>query len=314
MKILQMGRLSDGVNRFLDQQYAATALWQQTQTDEFLQQHGAEFELVVTSAAYGLTAAQVAAMPLLRAVCSFGVGYDSIDVPSLQRRGVVLSNTPDVLTDCVADLALGLVIDVARRISAGDRYARQGLWGSKQRFGMGTRVTGKRLGILGLGRIGQAIASRGQGFNMAIAYHSRHEVMGSGFRYFDQLEALAAWADFFFFFCPGGAATEHLVNRQVLQALGEHGFLINIARGSVVDEAALLGVLAANGIAGAALDVFAQEPKIPVALLQDERVVVTPHIGSATQETRMDMDQLLLDNVVQFVQEGQLLTPVFETI
>ena len=310
MQILQIGRLSNDVNQHLEREYGACALWQQNQSDEFLQQSGADFELVVTSAAYGLSAAQIAALPNLRAVCSFGVGYDSIDVKALQQRGIVLSNTPDVLTDCVADVAMGLLIDVSRGISAGDRYARAGLWGSKQRFGMGSRVSGKKLGILGLGRIGLAIAERAQGFKMHIAYHNRHRVTALDYAYVDTLQGLAAWADYLLVACPGGAATEHLVDAAVLQALGEQGFLINIARGSVVDEAALVQALAQNHIAGAALDVFEHEPHIPAALLQDERVVLTPHIGSATRETRMDMDALLLQNVAAFINSGQLLTAV----
>ena len=310
MQILQIGRLSNDVNQHLEREYGACALWQQNQSDEFLQQSGADFELVVTSAAYGLSAAQIAALPNLRAVCSFGVGYDSIDVKALQQRGIGLSNTPDVLTDCVADVAMGLLIDVSRGISAGDRYARAGLWGSKQRFGMGSRVSGKKLGILGLGRIGLAIAERAQGFKMHIAYHNRHRVTALDYAYVDTLQGLAAWADYLLVACPGGAATEHLVDAAVLQALGEQGFLINIARGSVVDEAALVQALAQNHIAGAALDVFEHEPHIPAALLQDERVVLTPHIGSATRETRLDMDALLLQNVAAFINSGQLLTAV----
>ena len=310
MQILQIGRLSNDVNTHLERDYGVCALWQQTQSDEFLQQFGANFELVVTSAAYGLTAAHMAMLPNLRAVCSFGVGYDSIDVAALQAQGVVLSNTPDVLTDCVADLAMGMLIDVSRGISAGDRYARAGLWGSKQRFGMGTRVTGKKLGILGLGRIGLAIAERAQGFKMDIGYHNRKPVADAAQTYFVSVVALAQWADYLVVACPGGAATEHLVNAKVLQALGEQGFLINIARGSVVDEAALVAALEAGQLAGAALDVFEREPAIPAALLQNERVVLTPHIGSATRETRLDMDELLLQNVAAFVNEGRLLTEV----
>ncbi len=310
MQILQIGRLSNDVNAHLEREYGACALWQQTQIDEFLQQHGANFELVVTSAAYGLTAAHMAMLPNLRAVCSFGVGYDSIDVAALQQNSIVLSNTPDVLTDCVADLAMGLLIDVSRGISAGDRYARAGLWGSKQRMGMGARVTGKKLGILGLGRIGLAIAERAQGFKMNIGYHNRKPVADVAHGYFDSVVALAQWADCLIVACPGGAATEHLVNAAVLQALGEHGLLINIARGSVVDEAALVAALEASHIAGAALDVFEREPHIPSLLLQSEKVVLTPHIGSATRETRLDMDDLLLQNVAAFVQDGRLLTEV----
>ena len=310
MKILQIGRLSNDVNQHLEREYDALALWQQTQSDEFLQQFGADFEVVVTSAAYGLTAAQIALLPNLRAVCSFGVGYDSIDVAALQQKNIVLSNTPDVLTDCVADLAMGLMIDVSRGISAGDRYIRKGLWGSKQRMGMQVRVSGKRLGILGLGRIGAAIAGRAIGFNMEIAYHNRSKHPESDYAYLPSVQALAQWADYLVVACPGGAATEHLVDAAVLSALGEHGYLINIARGSIVDEQALVQALNKQHIAGAALDVFEHEPQVSQALMENESVVLTPHIGSATQETRMDMDELLLDNVAAFVQEGRLLTAV----
>ena len=310
MKILQIGRLSNDVNQHLEREYGALALWQQTQIDEFLQQFGADFEVVVTSAAYGLTAAQIALLPNLRAVCSFGVGYDSIDVAALQQKNIVLSNTPDVLTDCVADLAMGLMIDVSRGISAGDRYIRKGLWGSKQRMGMQVRVSGKRLGILGLGRIGAAIAGRAIGFNMEIAYHNRSKHPESDYAYLPSVQALAQWADYLVVACPGGAATEHLVDAAVLRALGEHGYLINIARGSIVDEQALVQALDNKQIAGAALDVFEHEPKVSQALMENDSVVLTPHIGSATQETRMEMDALLLDNVAAFVQEGRLLTAV----
>ena len=310
MKILQIGRLSNDVNQHLEREYDALALWQQTQSDEFLQQFGADFEVVVTSAAYGLTAAQIALLPNLRAVCSFGVGYDSIDVAALQQKNIVLSNTPDVLTDCVADLAMGLMIDVSRGISAGDRYIRKGLWGSKQRMGMQVRVSGKRLGILGLGRIGAAIAGRAIGFNMEIAYHNRSKHPESDYAYLPSVQALAQWADYLVVACPGGAATEHLVDAAVLRALGEHGYLINIARGSIVDEQALVQALDNKQIAGAALDVFEHEPKVSQALMENDSVVLTPHIGSATQETRMDMDALLLGNVAAFVQEGRLLTAV----
>ena len=310
MKILQIGRLSNDVNQHLEREYGALALWQQTQSDEFLQQFGADFEVVVTSAAYGLTAAQIALLPNLRAVCSFGVGYDSIDVAALQQKNIVLSNTPDVLTDCVADLAMGLMIDVSRGISAGDRYIRKGLWGSKQRMGMQVRVSGKRLGILGLGRIGAAIAGRAVGFNMEIAYHNRSKHPEFDYAYLPSVQALAQWADYLVVACPGGAATEHLVDAAVLSALGEHGYLINIARGSIVDEQALIQALDNKQIAGAALDVFEHEPKVSQALMENDSVVLTPHIGSATQETRMDMDALLLDNVAAFVQEGRLLTAV----
>lgn len=310
MRILQLGRLSNDVNEALASGYDTTFLWQQTQADEYLRQNGNRFDLVVTSAQFGLTQTQLEYLPNLKAVCSFGVGYDAINVADLQKRGIVLSNTPDVLTDCVADLAWGLILDVARRISAADRYVRSLSWGGKQRFGNSTRVSGKRLGILGLGRIGKAIAKRGEGFGMDIAYHNRQKVADVAYAYFDDLGELATWADFLVIACPGGKETQGLVDASVLKALGEHGFLINIARGSIVDEAALIEVLQAKQLAGAALDVYVQEPNIPTALLQNGTVVLTPHMGSATLETRQDMDALLLDNVASFMSTGRLLTAV----
>ena len=311
MRILQLGRLSNDVNEALARDHDTTFLWQQNQPQDYLQQYGHLFDMVVTSAQFGLNQAQISQLVNLKAVCSFGVGYDAIDVQALKQRNIVLSNTPDVLTDCVADLAWGLLLDVARRISAADRYVRSLSWGGKQRFGNSTRVSGKRLGILGMGRIGQAIAKRATGFDMQLAYHNRHQIIDNQYTYFDNLTDLAIWADFLIVACPGGKATHHLVNQQVLDALGEQGFLINIARGSVVDEVALIDALRRKQLAGVALDVYAQEPHVPTELLQNGNVVLTPHVGSATLETRQDMDALLLSNVAQFVQNQRLLTPVW---
>jgi hydroxypyruvate reductase len=242
-------------------------------------------------------------------IANFGVGVDTIDLEAARERGVAVSNTPDVLTDCVADLALGLVIDVARRLSAADRFVRRGDW-PKGQFPLATRVWGKKLGIVGLGRIGAAIARRAGGFDMPVRYHSRRLVENSPYEYEASVTALASWADFLVVACAGGAATRHLVSREVIEALGAGGYLVNISRGSVVDEAALVEALQAGRIAGAALDVFEDEPNVPPVLFALDNVVLLPHIASATHETRQAMADCVLANLRSWFDSGRLVTPV----
>ncbi len=225
------------------------------------------------------------------------------------KKGVVVTNTPDVLTDCVADLAMALLVDVARGISAGDRYVRAGRW-PKGAMPLATKASGKRLGIVGLGRIGRAIATRAEGFDMQIRYHNRRQSPDSPYGYEKSLEDLARWCDFLMVATAGGETTRGLVSAAVIDALGPAGFLVNIARGSVVDEPALVSALAGKRIAGAALDVFADEPRVSEALIAMDNVVLTPHIASATTETRAAMGQLVLDNLASFFRDGHALTPV----
>jgi lactate dehydrogenase-like 2-hydroxyacid dehydrogenase len=221
----------------------------------------------------------------------------------------MVSNTPDVLTDCVADLAFGLLIDVARGLSAADRFVRRGDW-KRGQFPLATRVSGKRLGVLGLGRIGRAVAKRAAGFDMETRYHNRTPLADLAYGYEASLVDLARWADFLVIAAAGGAATRAMVSREVLAALGKKGYLINIARGSVVDEAALVDALVNRRIAGAALDVFADEPNVPPELFALDNVVLLPHIASATRETRQAMADLVLDNLRSYFRAGKLLTPV----
>jgi lactate dehydrogenase-like 2-hydroxyacid dehydrogenase len=232
-----------------------------------------------------------------------------VDVEHARKRGILVTNTPDVLTDCVADLAIALVIDVARGVTSGDRYVRAGKW-LKGPMPLATKVSGARLGILGLGRIGRAIAARAEGFDMEIRYHNRRQVPDSPYGYERTLEDLARWCDFLVVATAGGESTRGLVSAQVLEALGPEGFLVNIARGSVVDEPALVEALAARRVAGAGLDVFADEPNVPGPLLALDNVVLTPHIASATTDTRAAMGQLVLDNLAAFFETGRVLTPV----
>ncbi len=222
----------------------------------------------------------------------------------------MLSTTPDVLNDCVADLAMGLMIDSARRLSEADRFVRSGAWSSTTGFPLARRVSGKRLGIVGLGRIGEAVALRASGFSMPVRYHNRRPVVGSRYQHEPDLLTLARWADFLVLTCPGGQATYHLIDAKVLEALGPDGFLINVARGSVVDEAALIAALQQKVIGGAGLDVFEREPQVPAALRELDNVVLLPHVGSASVETRQQMADLVLDNLRAFIATGKLLTPL----
>lgn len=308
-QVLQIGPLTERFNRTLAAAYAVTPLWRQADPMALLAQRGGQFELLVTSARFGCTAAQLAQLPNLKAICSFGVGHDSLAVDLARDRGIPLSTTPDVLNDCVADLAMGLLIDTARRMAEADRFVRAGAWAAGA-FALGRKVSGKRLGIVGLGRIGEAVARRAGGFAMPVRYHNRRPLADCPYSYEASLTELARWADFLVLTCPGGAATHHLVDRAVLEALGPQGLLINVARGSVVDQRALIEALRSGALGGAGLDVYEAEPQVPAALRQLDNVVLLPHIGSATEETRRQMEQLVLDNLRAFVERGQLLTPL----
>lgn len=256
----------------------------------------ARVHAVVTSAPVGLPLAWLDHLPALRVVSSFGVGLDKLPLDACRARGLPVGHTPDVLNDCVADLAMGLLIDGARRISAADRFVRRGAW-LQGRFPVTTRVSGKRLGIVGLGRIGQAVARRAAGFDMDIAYHNRRPVEGVAWRHEPSLLALAQWADILVLTVAASAGTRHLINSDVLQALGPQGLLVNVARGSVVDEAALIACLHNGSLGAAALDVFDDEPHVPEALLALDQVVLAPHMASGTVETRQAMAELTLANL-----------------
>jgi len=274
-----------------------------------LERDAGRVRIVATSAMHGLDAATMARLPNLAAVANFGVGVDAIDLAAARARGVAVANTPEVLDECVADHAFALLMATMRRIAEADRFVRAGRWIGAV-FPLATRISGKRLGILGLGRIGKVVARRASGFDMAVGYHNRRVDPSVGHAYFASPRELAAWADVLVVTCPGGEATRRLVDAEVLAALGPTGFLVNVSRGSVVDEAALIGALEAGAIAGAGLDVFADEPRVPDALRLRDDVVATPHIASATRETRGAMADLTLANVESFLATGRLVTPV----
>lgn len=250
----------------------------------------------------------MARFPALEIVSVFGVGYDGVDVPAARERGIHVTHTPDVLTDDVADMAIALMLATARNVVRADRFARGGEWKNGP-FPFTTKVSGARLGIVGLGRIGEAIARRAAGFDMDIAYHNRSR-KDVAYTYYGDIKSLAAAVDFLVMITPGGAGTRALVNAEVLEALGPKGFLINVARGSVVDEAALIAALKAGKIAGAGLDVFENEPNIPAELAALENVVLTPHMASGTLVTRTAMADLAFNNLQAHFSGKPVVTPV----
>jgi lactate dehydrogenase-like 2-hydroxyacid dehydrogenase len=295
-RVLQIGPLLGALEVRLAADYDLVQLWKQPDPAAYLARHGGEFSGLVTSARYGADKKLFDAMPALEVVTSFGVGLDAFDLEAARARGIAIGYTPDVLNDCVADTAFALVMDVARRFSAADRFVRGGKW-PQGNYPLATKVSGKRMGILGLGRIGRIIARRASGFDMAVRYHNRRAVPDVPFAYEPSLEALATWADFLVIASAGGEASRGLVSAAVLDALGPQGYLVNIARGSVVDEAALVAALEVGRIAGAGLDVFENEPNVPPALLGLDNVVLLPHVASNTHETRAAISQRVLDNL-----------------
>lgn len=253
----------------------------------------------------------IAALPSLEIISVFGVGYDGIDTSAARARGVMVTHTPNVLNDDVADLAIGLMLCAARQLPAADRYVRAGHW-LQGPMPLARKVCGSRLGIVGMGRIGQVIARRAEAFDMRIAYTARTARAGLPYIYHPDPVSLAADSDFLVVITPGGPATRHLVDARVLQALGPKGILVNVARGSVVDEAALIEALENGTLGGAALDVFQDEPRVPARLMALPQVVLAPHVGSATAQTRQAMADLAFGNLREHFAGRPVLTPVPE--
>ena len=263
----------------------------------------------------GISAAMIDALPNLEIIASFGVGYDSVDANHAAKRGVMVTNTPDVLTEEVADTAIGLLINTVRELYAAEKWLRDGDWAEKGNYRL-SRLTlrGRSVGIFGMGRIGRAVARRIEAFGLPIAYHNRRRVEGLAYGYHATLKGLAEAVDTLICVAPGGAATERAINAEILSALGSNGVFVNIGRGSTVDEAALAAALESGAIAAAGLDVFADEPNVPQALLDAPNASLLPHVGSASEHTRRAMADLCVDNLVSWFAERRPLTPVPETI
>jgi lactate dehydrogenase-like 2-hydroxyacid dehydrogenase len=295
----------------LERAYTLHHLWQAGDDRErLLAEVAPRVRAIVTTGERGATAELIGRLPALEVVACFGVGTDAIDHAACRARAIPVTNTPDVLTEDVADMGLALMLAVLRRLVAGDRWVRDGRWARDGSMPLGTTPRGKRLGIVGLGRIGKALARRGELLGMTVAYHGRRRQEEVGYPYHATLADLARDSDVLALCTPGGAGTRAIVTAEVLAALGPAGVLVNIARGSVVDEPALVDALVNRTIAGAGLDVFVDEPRVPETLLGLDHVVLQPHAASATNETRDAMAKLVVDNLAAHFAGRPLLTPV----
>ena len=277
--------------------------------EALLRDSGPDVSAVAGDVFAGVGADLMRRLPNLELVASLGVGYETIDMEYAAAHGITVTNTPDVLNDDVADLAIALMLCVFRRIPQADAYVRDGRW-RQSPFPLTRKLTGARLGIFGLGRIGKAVAKRATAFDMRISYHGRHEQPDLTYRYFSDLAELACNVDVLVVLAPQTEHTRGMVNRAVLEGLGPEGVLINVARGSIVDEAVLVEMLERGELGGAGLDVFVDEPNVPEALSALDNVVLQPHTGSATHDTRRAMAMLVVDNLQAFFRGGPLLTPV----
>lgn len=308
--VLRVGNFEPTFAEELALRYEIPSLPDGRERAQFLAESATDVRVVVTSGQPGVDAEIIGALPNLEAIVNYGAGVDAIDLEAAKGRGIGVSNTPDVLSDSVADTALGLILMALRRFGAADRYVRAGQWTRGGRFPYGRDVSGLQVGILGLGRIGSAIATRLLGFDCAIAYHNRRPVDGCPYRYAESPAELAESVDVLVVATTGDQRTRKLVDRTVLEALGPEGYLINVARGSVVDQEVLVELLIGGGLAGAGLDVFADEPHVPAELLDLDNVVLFPHIGSATARTRRTMALLAIRNLDSYLDTGELVTPV----
>ncbi|GAA3597558.1 2-hydroxyacid dehydrogenase [Kribbella ginsengisoli] len=309
--VLMPGPMNETVLTGTAEHFDVIRLWEADDPDAVLAERAKDITAVATGGT-AIDGAFLDRLPALRIVASFGVGYDKIDAVAAAERGVVVTNTPGVLDDEVADTALGLLLMTARELSRAERYLRAGSWPDGAYPLTKATLNGRTMGILGLGRIGEAIAHRAQAFGIDIAYHNRHP-KNVAYTYYTTLLELATAVDILMIVIPGGEETRHLVNAEVLKALGPDGILINIARGTVVDEAALAEALATNTILSAGLDVFEHEPQVHPALLDLPNAVLLPHVGSATIPTRNAMGQLVVDNLRSWFDNGVPLTPVQES-
>lgn len=310
--LLMPAPMMDFVVERLDQAFRVHKLWLAPDRDALLTQVAPSVRAIAAAGGTPVGAPLMGRLPRLECVSGFGVGYDSIDARWAGAHGIVVTNTPDVLTEEVADTALALTLMTVRRLGQAERYLRAGGW-LERPFPLTPTLRGRTAGILGLGRIGKAIAQRLAACGLSVHYHGRHRQADVAFPYHATPKDLAQAVDILVVVTPGGADTRHLIDGDVLRALGSDGVLINIARGSVVDEAALIAALRAGTILGAGLDVFADEPRVPQALLELDNAVLLPHVGSATIHTRRAMGQLVVDNLTAWAEGRPVLTPVLET-
>ncbi|KAL9244635.1 hypothetical protein vseg_018394 [Gypsophila vaccaria] len=307
--VLMMCPMNTYLETQLSKRFNLLRLWAQEDKTQFISANARAIRAVVGNAAAGADAGLIEALPCLEIVSSFSVGLDKIDLDKCREKGIKVSNTPDVLTDDVADLAIGLMLSVLRRIPSCDRYVRGGFWVQGD-FKLTTRFSGKTVGIIGLGRIGAAIAKRAEAFDCPIAYFSRSKKADSNYTYYPSVVELASNCDILVVACALTEETRHIVNREVMEALGPKGVLINIGRGPHVDEPELVSALSEGRLGGAGLDVFENEPHVPEELFKLDNVVLLPHVGSGTEETRTEMANLVINNLEAHFSGKPLLTQV----
>ncbi|WP_114948219.1 2-hydroxyacid dehydrogenase [Microvirga calopogonii] len=311
--ILMTAPMNPVVIDALEKVFTLHRLWEQNDKEAFLKEFGPRIRGVATSTLFGrVDSTLLDRLPNAEIVSSFGVGYDNVDAEAAAKRNIIVTNTPGVLDDEVADLTLGLLLATLRKIPQADRYLREGKW-LKASFPLSATLRDRKVGIVGLGRIGKAIARRLSGFDVSIAYHGRTQQDDVAYPYFPTVTGLAEACDVLIVITPGGATTKHLINAEVLKALGPNGVLINVARGTVVDEQALIDALRSGTILSAGLDVYEDEPRVPQELIDLEHVVLLPHIASASVHTRNAMGKLVADNLISWFDGKGPLTPVAET-
>ena len=310
--ILMLSPMAPVVMEGIDRHFTLLKAWERPDPEGFVREVASTVKGLAPGSHAKIDGTLFDKLPNLQIVSNFGVGYDTIDAREAGRRGIVVTNTPDVLTDEVADLAIGLLLATIRQLPQVDRYLRAGKWLEKP-YPLTATLRGRKVGILGLGRIGRAVAKRLEGFGVEIAYHGRTEQSGVRYRYYDSLVGLAKDVHVLVCVAPGGGATNGIVNREVLEALGPDGVLINVGRGSVVDEPALVAALKDGTIQSAGLDVFTDEPRVPKELIAMDHIVLLPHVGSASVETRRAMGQLVVDNLVSWFSGKGPISPVAET-
>lgn len=306
IEIIQSHPLLASCEKALAERYTVHKLHEQSDKAAWLAEHGDRIRAV---AGGNVDAVLLDKLPKLEIIACFGVGYDSIDIKAAKARNVRVTNTPDVLNDAVAETAMALMIGLARRLPHADRYTREGKWEGAN-FPFVGELRGKTVGILGLGRIGKEIAARAQAFKMRIVYHGRHRQPTEPHVYYEKLEDMARDSDWLVLVAPGGKETQGIVSRAVLEALGPDGRLVNVGRGTLVDEPAMIELLASGKLGGAALDVFADEPHVPQALRDLDNVVLTPHYASATKTTRDAMGALVVKNLDRHFAGEPLISPV----
>ena len=307
--LVVVGPLMPRVMEGLAPLFEVHKLWEAPDKEALLKRVAPTTRAIATDGTKGASKEIMRELPKLEIVGCQGVGVDAIDLAYAREHKVIVTNTPDVLNDDVADLAMSLLLATIRRIPQGDRYVREGKW-LKGSMPLTDTLRNRTLGMVGFGRIGKTIARRAAAFDLKIVYHTRTLQSDQPHVHYGRLVEMARDVDILLVIVPGGAATRHLINAHVLEALGPNGYLINVARGSVVDEAALIKALEQGKIAGAGLDVFENEPKVPEALIKMDNVVLQPHVGSATHHTRNAMAQLVVDNLKAWLEGKPPLTPV----